>query len=200
MTNNQLGGVGIFQDQAIKRVIALDPSINSLGWAFFTVEVHRIIDTEELIVSEATLQDSGTIKMPDETKQWLLEKRILGITFSLQRQLEILHHDPPWHYVVIEQPEMWGAYKSVASGHSGSLLGLHITVGALLYWAKTLALEAILIKVSKWKGQLPKKITQQRMEKKYPSVTFLTNDEADAVGLGDYFCTKAIKDYEGANL
>lgn len=187
----------LLKAHAVKRVLAIDPSINSLGWSYFAVECNREPGSGKLFVQVPKLIDYGTVVMPDKCKQWLLEHRILGVVASLELMLLQLKHGPPYHYVVIEEPEMWGAYKSVASAHSSSLLGLHITVGALLYWGKTVGLEAHLIKVSKWKGQLPKKITMVRMQKEY-NVTFDTNDESDAVGLGDWFCTKGIINYEGA--
>lgn len=92
--------------------------------------------------------------------------------------------------VVIEKPQLWGAYKSVASMHSGDLLGLHLLVGALYWWAveRFESHRVYLIPVSEWKGQLPKKITQKRMEKRY-GVKFSTDDEADACGLGTHYLT-----------
>lgn len=93
------------------------------------------------------------------------------------------------HRLIIEQPELWGAYKSVASAHSGSLLGLYLLTGALFGWAIGKNNIPRLIPVSEWKGQLPKEIIAKRMIAKY-HVTFATDHESDAVGLGDYFCQK----------
>lgn len=167
------------------KILAIDPSLLSLGW---TVMEHTKLAGE--CNDPPVLCTYGTLCPPKELKAETLAKRIVYILSALSDILEASSralHDIDT--VVIEQPESWGAYKSMASAHSGSLLGLHILTGALLGWAATVA-DVELIKVSKWKGQLPKVVTKKRMEKKYKT-TFKTSDEADAVGLGDYFLCQA---------
>lgn len=93
--------------------------------------------------------------------------------------------------VAIERPETWGAYKSMASSRSGSLQILTLLTGALVQWA-LFYVEVGNVrfpKVSEWKGQLPKRITRARMTKKYKR-SFKTDDEADAVGIGDFILGK----------
>lgn len=75
----------------------------------------------------------------------------------------------------------------MASSRSGSLQILTLLTGALTHWATNMVgVENVrLIKVSQHKGQLPKHVTQKRMEKKY-NCKFKTDHEADAANLGDY--------------
>jgi len=161
-------------------ILALDPSVIHLGWAY--MEWSSTWDAETLPV----IHDSGCILAPDEYKDTELVKRI-GF------MLEALHDlDVDVDIVIIEQPENWGAYKGMASSRSGSLLKLELLTGALVGWALTKCLEPKLIKVSQWKGQLSKNITQRRMEKKY-NCKCQTNDESDAIGLGDWYLTQGIK-------
>ncbi len=158
----------------MNNILAIDPSIESLGWAVLQPTTPRI-----LICSQ--LAEFGTVKR--DTRGQPATDRVNSIIEGLEKAT--IHLDSA-HIVVIEQPQLWGAYKSTASLHSGALLGLHILVGALYWWAHSRFERAHLIPVTEWKGQLPKKVTQQRMEQKY-NVKFRTDDESDAVGLGDYF-------------
>jgi len=158
-------------------LLSIDPSIRSLGFAVF-------INDE--------LTASGTVKRK-LVRGESLENRIQAIIEGLEEELRkkkipSIRLDA----VVIEKPQLWGAFKSVASMHSGSLLGLHILVGALFWWGIEKFFESYLIPVSEWKGQLPKTETRKRMEALYGK-KFDTNDESDAVGLGTYFIKKRRK-------
>lgn len=166
-------------------ILALDPSILHLGWAY--MHCHFTIGSA---VSTIVILDSGTIITPEEYKDVNLVKRIY---FNLE-MLNSLDLDVD--NVIIEQPENWGAYKSMASSRSGSLLKLELLTGAIVGY--TLALledptAVVLVPVSKWKGQLPKHVTQKRMEKKY-NCKFGTNDESDAVGIGDWYLSQQSKE------
>lgn len=126
----------------------------------------------------------GTVKRA--TAHLTPEQRISSIIEGLGVAIDETGHKGAIVMVVIEQPQLWGSYQSTASLHSGALLGLHILTGALYWWATTQFKEAWLIPVTEWKGQLPKSVTQKRMEAKY-NVKFNTNDESDACGLANYY-------------
>jgi len=156
-------------------ILTIDPSINHLGWAFLA--------QDDKVASYNFLRVYGTIDAPTEFKQEELVYRIDWIIGELDETTLMFQFDT----IAIECPEPWGAYKSMASSRSGSLQMLTLVVGALTHWAiQRVGVDSVkLIKVSTWKGQLPKAVTKRRMEKKY-NCTFRTSDEADAVGLGDY--------------
>lgn len=154
-------------------ILALDPSINHLGWAVMQEDRCPLYGT----IQAPPMQQASTVERID----WIitnLDDQMLG----MGRMLET---------IIIEQPEPWGAYKSMASSRSGSMQMLTLVVGALSWWAiRAVGVDNVrLVKVSQWKGQLPKRITKQRMEAKYNCV-FKTTDEADAVGLGDWWIIK----------
>ena len=159
-----------------RKVLAIDPSIISLGWAVL-----------EPPNDKPVLLDYGTVKC--KTVGLPIETRMNTTIAGLEDAVRDLDRES---IVVIEKPQLWGAYKSVASMHSGDLLGLYLLVGALYWWAANRFVNHLvyLIPVSEWKGQLPKTVTQKRMEKRY-NVTFETDDEADACGLGTHFLTTA---------
>ena len=159
-------------------VLAIDPSINHLGW---------------VIMTSGKVLLSGTINAPEDTKSWNDVARLDGMIDQLNSLVLAKMHtlteigEVPIEIIAIERPETWGAYKSMASDRSGSLQILTLLVGALTQWALTIVgpKRTMLIKVSQHKGQLPKKVTQKRMEKKY-KCQFQTDHEADAASVGDY--------------
>lgn len=153
------------------QVLAIDPSVNHLGWA---------------VVKPGEVIQSGTINGPS-LKTESIPSRIGWMVEALDD--EVLQ--VPFDIVAIERPETWGSFKSQASRGSGDLQLLTLIVGALTFWATTIiSSDAIhLIKVTSWKGQLPKRVTQARMEKKY-SRKFGSDHESDAVGIGDYILEK----------
>ena len=159
------------------QVLALDPSILHLGWA---------------TLNSLGALSFGTIKAPAEMKEGSLVERIAWMLKELN-DVNLCGV----HRIVIEQPEPWGAYKSLASSRSGSLLMLQMLTGAIVGWAlsQTYSIsdqEVVLVKVSQWKGQLPKNVTKMRMERKY-NCKFATTDEADAVGLADWYLQQGEK-------
>lgn len=149
------------------RIFAIDPSVNHLGW---------VVMEPNTIIAHGTI-DAGQVKVASYTERiaWMIGA------------LNDVAGDFEFDAIAMEQPETWGAYKSMASSRSGSLQVLTLLVGALMYWAITkVGVENVeLVKVSQHKGQLPKCITQQRMERKY-NCKFATSHEADACSVGDY--------------
>lgn len=161
-------------------VLALDPSINHLGWVIMT--------TGKVLLS-------GTINAPPLKTACLVARLDWMIVALDDLMLEKVHAlramgEVPADVIAIECPEPWGAYKSMASSRSGSLQMLTLLTGVLTCWAiNTVGVDYVhLIKVSQHKGQLPKRVTQERMEEKYHCI-FRTDHAADACSLGDYILT-----------
>jgi len=153
------------------RVFAIDPSVNYLGW---------VVMEPGIVVAHGTI-NAGQMKDASWVERigWMLNA------------IDDVSDDLILDVIAMEQPETWGAYKSMASSRSGSLQILTLLVGALTWWAiRAAGVESVkLIKVSQHKGQLPKHVTQSRMEKKY-NCKFETSHEADACSVGDYVLTK----------
>lgn len=158
-------------------ILAIDPSIMNLGWALLSPTASV---GPRLIAYGTVVRKTGELSP---------ESRINSIIWGLNSAIGETGHERDIDVVVIEQPQLWGSYKSAASLHQGALLGLFILTGALYWWANHNFPRAHLIPVTEWKGQLPKHVTQKRMEQKY-GVKFATDDESDACGLGDYWLTE----------
>jgi len=153
-------------------ILSIDPSILSMGWCVF--------DTKPIAW--------GTIKSEPREEVLPLAMRIHK---QVRRLREALHNalsqdvfNSPVQEVVIERPQQWGAYQSVASVHSDSLPMLYMLVGALIEFFRGIPVD--LVTPAQHKGQLPKEVTTKRMQEKY-SIRFETSDEADAVWIADWF-------------
>lgn len=178
-------------------LLAIDPSVISLGYAVFDADESSYIEYPQAPgFHTSSLVCFGTVKK--KTGTFPLEERIGAIIGGLERELQKTPDVPALPFlgrrdvVIIEKPQLWGAYKSVASAQSGALLSLHILVGALFWHFNKRLFETHLIPVSTWKGQLPKEVTKKRMEAKY-KVKFATDDESDAVGLGTYYIEEVLR-------
>jgi len=86
--------------------------------------------------------------------------------------------------VFTEKPEFWETHKGMTAAKTESLFKLIYIYGRLHEVLISLGYTPVGILAKEWKGQLPKKIMKNRVEritgKKY------TEDEADAVGIGLY--------------
>ena len=157
-------------------ILAIDPSINSLGWAALAIDKGEVADVHY-----------GTIKADDLLKAFEPWIRVITMTTScfalLDELVQRVLHEYPVYMTAIEEPQQWGALKSTASRAAGHLLTLCELCGALL-WAFQ-DYNSVAIPVWKHKGQLPKRITTARMEKLY-GITFVTDDEADAVWIANW--------------
>jgi len=160
-----------------KQILAIDPSVNHLGWA--------LIESEE---GEPITLRVGTIDAPDELKLKSIVQRLEWMLKALSA-LNLIHTTSA---VAIELPETWGAYKSTASSRSGSLQILTLLVGAITAWAVTLigAENVKLVKVSQHKGQLNKKEHRRRIEQR-SRWELKTEHEVDAVSIGYYVIERA---------
>jgi len=116
-------------------------------------------------------------------------------------------HSPRWlgsfdrstldHYV-IEEAEQHDSLESFASRSSGNLLLLQEIIGVvyqLLFFGVSFG-KGHLVKAREWKGQLPKAVTQTKMESFY-GTKFETDHESDAVGIADWFAKRSYARHKG---
>lgn len=175
------------------RVLSIDPSIKAMGWAILDVHTLNPAPKMSHIIS-------GCLK---QTKDYDLEKaadllkRIDECT-SFSRDL-IAKHRP--HYVVIEEPQIFGAGgtdKASAANNSGAVLKLN----AVVYSIRSMVQYSdfrhdprpplpILLKVTKWKGNSPKRVTQLRVQRDL-GVDFSDHNQMDAIGIGRYFIKQVL--------
>lgn len=149
----------------------IDPGINGTGLAFF----------RSLPPTDAkTVEGVGWTVITSKEKHWDTAAYDIAahVEFAVQEQEAWPEH------VVIEFPGLWSASAlSMASASSGDLFKLAFLTGVLATLMREIArAPVILISPQAWKGQLPKSIVQERVEKLLGEE--VPNHAADAVGMG----------------
>lgn len=148
-------------------VVAFDPSINTCGAASW-------VDGSLRLKLLAPTQDTLT-----------LEGKLCELFYNA---FDFLSVKPTPDYCLIEKPGSQGT-RSIASVSSDSYTKLCLAAGVIAGAAMSHGILVELIPVHSWKGQLPKRITKQRMEEKY-KLKCKTDDEADALGILDWWLGK----------
>lgn len=123
----------------------------------------------------------GVLRIPQGGE---LDSRLEAMVLTFKR--EVLHHSIAstlWS-ATIEFPGMWATSQtSVTSAARGDLFKLAALCGAfaVLLWENGTRVK--FISPQEWKGQLPKDVVQQRLEKRW-GITGIPNHALDAVGMG----------------
>lgn len=175
----------------MKRVLAIDPSINEFGWAVF-------IDKK--------LVDFGLIKpsLKNYSSKFIYNKNLKGInSFDFVIKSEIIYKEVnkiinqyKINCLVLEMPQYW-AVGGFISRESGAMSKLHFLCG---YICSINVDEFVILRPHEWKGQLSKKVVKNRLnkkidkisEKKIDSLLKLNHNILDAIGLGYKFIFKEI--------
>lgn len=159
----------------MKRIISIDPSICSLGWAEFSLNNSK---------QTAILKDTGSIHLNKGTWIERLDTMINRLLYFLSGNLIVLIELP--HIYTVGQ-------RGIAAGNSESIMKLCAFVFAL---RESLLhnpnCKVILITVQKWKGNLPKVRTAARMKKHWKFESD-NDDIVDAVGIGSYYIKEILK-------
>lgn len=152
--------------------IGIDPSINYTGIAV----IKACEGSYEILNLKTITSDSKMRKSLDRITRvklmWLNSINHLGDYTS-----------PIPDVITIEQPRQWGAYKSQAAGSRNDLLDLTLLVGLVAGYSFYKCDLMLFVPPNKWKGQLPKAVTQQRLKKYFPDEPWGTDHESDALGL-----------------
>lgn len=169
------------------RVLSIDPGTKITGWAVF--EVDEIKHAGKYVCS------SSIKYKPSYPKKGWLDR----IEYMVARMINLVQ-SYGIDKVVIEQPEVFMRGRGVGASNSGAVVKLAGLVFAMKYAIiysrkKRKAKVCQLVSVRKWKGNIPKEVTQRRI-KKHLRLSITENNEADAVGLGSWY----IKDCLGYRL
>lgn len=111
-------------------------------------------------------------------------------TRMIVTDLSNLTRPNPPDTVVIELPEAWGTPKGIRASTSGAVSKLAFAVGAIWYWSLGVAHRVYLLTARQWKGQIPKSVTRKRLLTACLITSEASPDEADAVGLLEFFTHK----------
>ena len=153
------------------KILSIDPSIKSLGWAEFSVNCST---------KKAILINVGYFQI--RKGDWIIKlDQMISCINMLMKDINI---------VLIELPHIYTVgKKGIVAGNSESIMKLSSFVFAARQRILDQNIKVELIPVSKWKGNVPKLITKKRVEKHWNFISN-NNDIIDAVGIGDYWIRK----------
>lgn len=165
------------------KVLCVDPSVRSLGWASFV---------ETPCGSGMKLTGSGSIQARKASLDRRGEEAFvpwLGAVDWMTEAVEEVFLAEGADICVIEWPEVQASSAGKAALNTGGafvLMSIAVSIRCMLAWN---GVEVLAVPVRRWKGQTPKRVTVQRIKKHWGFVA-QDSDEADAVGIGDWYCRK----------
>jgi len=163
------------------KIMSIDPSCEDggLGYAVLKSEPPKLLDY-------------GTVHTKVEKDEPLERK-----TGCALRELHIIldNNQMRGKYIVIEMPGVWGGFKAAMSTKTGRIHELFFFVGALWKWCYEVGCLPVLIPTREWKGQLPKKVTRDRVNALF-NIKVKNTHEGDAIGLGLYYLAKTKKAHQ----
>lgn len=166
---------------ATTSILAIDPGLNSMGWAFWRApRPHNMLTKDD----DRPPHFTGLIKAPRKLD---LPKRALWIAKEIERE------SMSWGTlgggigvrnisIVSEFPEWMGIQLGWAAGDLQKLVFLVGMLAGYLHEARTFEL----VKPGEWKGQLPKSVVNRRLRRRFGAgaVQDWDKDMWDAVGIG----------------
>lgn len=157
------------------KLFCIDPSVCSLGWAYFEYDKDRGI-----------LLEVGGIQHTKHDWIFRLDKAVNELYVLLSK------YEPD--IVIIEMPAVYHTGDGAVASNSESIMKLSSFVFAVRqmsmdYFHQTMV---FLIPVRQWKGQIKKPVTWKR-NKQHWNFQSDNHDIQDAVGLGDYWIRKKYK-------
>ena len=159
----------------MKTILALDPSTTIAGWAFG---------------NEKGLIECGLVK--GDPSELAIDRSII-MAGEISKQVQ--RHHLMVHDFVMEMPCVWQSPRGAAASNSGALVQLSIGAGCLYTSLKAslLPFKSFTVTPQKWKGQLPKELFFERMNKKYSlglKYNMANCNITDAVGLYEWYKEK----------
>lgn len=160
-------------------LVALDPGKRVGGFALF--DDHNALVFTDVVSVHKSVKDTESARF---------------FAFAVSRLVTKFEETCSPEHLVAEWPENYGASSGAAKAKAGDLLFLAATVGAV---SGLLQLETTHVAPKTWKGQLPKEVCQQRIEKRLSSDELKVwhdlhvrrgaswHHAADAVGIGLWY-------------
>jgi Holliday junction resolvasome RuvABC endonuclease subunit len=178
MTTAQLVWFRLYDGRMITRTLTIDPGTRDLGWAMFEIDSRS---------KTATLLDSGVISInARREKDWINRCDLMTDHLVDLAQAQRAER------CIIEMPQTFSGKRGRVARNTGSVAKLTGLVMSLRLAMLYEGVDVTLVTVRKWKGSLPKRVTQQRV-RRYWSWSKSDHNEADAVGIGDWYVRRCLK-------
>lgn len=155
-------------DSSKMLILAVDPGANGTGWALLNSGDGRLIEW-------------GTIH--GQSSEW--DRKSIQILVQYEKLLGK-------HYigqVFMESPVFMRGYGGYTTASTGDLVKLAMLCGAMFFMSSRIH-GTVLVPPSSWKGQLPKKVCNNRVLKilqaqsTYQPLGRISNHALDAIGIG----------------
>lgn len=161
------------------RLISIDPSINNLGMAIW--------DLNSLVLDSCNPSKLVMHKLVHPLKN--CRDNEFEKSFSMLNQIREWKTKYLVNKIICEVPEHW-AVAGFQARETGSIAKLMFVCG-MLYSLRNEVEEMRLVTPREWKGQLPKKVVANRLQKDYEpygiSMTALNENVMDAIGIGHFY-------------
>lgn len=161
--------------QKKNRLMSVDPSINNLGVAVW--EIHSILKQSKLVMYKLVHPERHCRENEFE-KSW-----------SMLTQLKQWKQTYGVNRVICEVPEQW-AVAGFQARETGSMTKLMFVCG-LLYSMRGEVEEYKLVTPREWKGQIPKRVMENRLREDYLKIGVdlakIDDNVMDAIGIGHFY-------------
>jgi len=158
----------------IQRALFIDPGLVGTGYAYYP----------ELYLSGNKAHFEPPVRFgnvyPKKRSRWELKSQELcawfdGFTNGIKPNV-----------VIIEFPELWvNSTKSFTATVKGDLFKLTYLIGGMGDIVRRNGVyNLVLVTPMEWKGQLPKKVVESRIKKRFPKLENVDDHSADAIGMG----------------
>jgi len=152
------------------RLMSIDPSINNLGMAIWDMDSKKLL-VWKLVHSKVDCRKDEyekSVSMSDQLREWT---KIYAV-----------------NHMILEVPEHW-AVGGFEARETGSIAKLCFVCG--LIYGMQYEMETFELVVPRgWKGQLPKKVVANRLQKDYLQYDIdmveLNENVMDAIGIGHF--------------
>jgi Holliday junction resolvasome RuvABC endonuclease subunit len=156
--------------------MSIDPGIAGTGWALWRPQ-------------KDDPQKYGSISVHNKT-QW--NQRAVEVAervgaVAVRNSVEVAY---------VEEPAFMQSAGGQVTAASGSLVKLAFTVGCICSRLESLEIDAILVPVRDWKGQLSKETVEDRLRRIFPNLADLKapTHVFDAIGIGLHAMGRSINE------
>lgn len=151
-------------------LMAIDPSIHTLGWAITTVPTFKIVNAGVIKCSRASSYHDAAMTMAT-TAMAIMPDRCA--------------------YLIVENPQVFGTARGAASMGSESIQKLYYAVGLMIGFIAGVRCHPPLhigtVKPSTWKGTARKDIMVKRARRRVPALPEkVPHDTCEAILLAEY--------------
>jgi hypothetical protein len=160
------------------KILGIDPSINNVGLALY--------DTDTKGLRTTTFHPS---KRLGDSIIMIACEIVMHIQNTFLQKGEAITH------LVIEYPQWEDSQRGLVAAKQGYMIDLGFLVGYFTNSFKISPFNISIPSVAKWKGQTPKKATEERVKKKLGVKEGLQDHEYDACGLILWYLEKLNPSY-----